>query len=168
MKKITITKRTIIKATLIVLLFILFITIFCFSNQNGEDSTIISRGITRKVADKISRIQNLEGAEREKAILKIEVVIRKLAHFSLYMVMGIILMALVLPDNIKERNKVLCSLWIGVMYAISDELHQIVVPMRTAKITDVLIDTCGVIVGIGLVILCNRLIKKVKINLGKM
>lgn len=162
MKKLEITKRTVIKGILIILLFILFITIFCFSNQNGEDSSVISRGITRKVAEKISHLQELGDVERELAILKIEVIIRKLAHFSLYMAMGIILMALVIPDKVRERNKVLCSLWVGVMYAITDELHQIFVPMRTAKITDVLIDTCGVITGIVFVMLCTKIIRKIK------
>ena len=48
------------------------------------------------------------------------------------------------------------------MYAASDELHQKFVDGRSAEIRDVCIDTCGVILGILLVILAVKIIKNIK------
>ena len=47
-------------------------------------------------------------------------------------------------------------------YAASDELHQKFVDGRSAEIRDVCIDTCGVILGILLVILAGKIIKNIK------
>ena len=41
---------------------------------------------------------------------------------------------------------------IGILYAASDEFHQSFSPGRTPKVTDVYIDTLGVILGILLVL----------------
>jgi VanZ family protein len=45
----------------------------------------------------------------------------------------------------------------GVLYAVSDEIHQLFVPGRAGQIRDVLIDACGVFVGI---IIANRLLRR--------
>jgi VanZ family protein len=37
-----------------------------------------------------------------------------------------------------------------VLYAVSDEVHQLFVPGRGAQVTDVLIDNAGAFVGIGI------------------
>ena len=63
-----------------------------------------------------------------------------------------------------EKNKVLkkieTSLIVGVVYAVSDEIHQIFIPDRTASIIDVGIDSCGVLVGSLIVFLIFNVIKK--------
>ena len=51
---------------------------------------------------------------------------------------------------------------IGILYAISDEFHQSFSPGRSPKVTDVYIDTLGVIVGALLVILIRMIYKKIK------
>lgn len=161
MKEKIVTKKNIIKMILIVLLVILLGVIFSFSNQDGEKSTSVSRGITERIIEHIEEIQKLDGYQKENALLRIEAVIRKIAHFSLYTLVGIIVMGLMQVCNLKEKNKILCTLGIGVMYAISDEVHQIFIPERTAKVTDVLIDSAGVLVGICIVLLIIRIIKSI-------
>ena len=54
---------------------------------------------------------------------------------------------------IKENWRILLSVCLGMMYATSDEIHQSFTPGRTPKITDVYIDTLGVILGILLILL---------------
>jgi len=44
-----------------------------------------------------------------------------------------------------------------VLYAISDETHQIFVPGRSAQISDVLIDSVGAIVGILMYLVLARI-----------
>ena len=54
--------------------------------------------------------------------------------------------------DIKEFDRFSISLIIGIIYASSDEIHQAFVPGRGPMLTDVLIDTSGVVTGIILVI----------------
>ena len=76
-------------------------------------------------------------------------VIRKVAHFSLYLCVGLVTMSLMIVImKGKMRFRWLISLAIGIIYAVSDEIHQMFVDGRSAMITDVMIDSCGVIVGI--------------------
>lgn len=44
------------------------------------------------------------------------------------------------------NNKLLFPLFISVLYALSDEIHQTLVPSREGKLRDVLIDTAGIII----------------------
>ena len=141
-------KINILRAMLIVLLLMMFGTIFNFSNQNGEKSGSLSREVTEIVTKNINFVQKLEKSEREKVLGKIEHYIRKLAHFSLYLVVGILTMSLMCTFGLKNVKRIFISLEIGTIYASTDEFHQLFIPDRTASIFDVLIDSCGVFVGI--------------------
>lgn len=157
-------KINILRAILIALLIIQMWVIFGFSGQNGEESGSISRKITEAVTKNISSIQNLEKQEKEKVLNKIEHIIRKLAHFSLYAVIGFLLMSLMSTYNLKQKNRILVSCSVGLLYAISDEIHQAFIPGRGPQIADVGIDFSGVVVGI----LISILIIKILINNKKM
>ena len=123
------------------MLIALFSIIFGFSNQDGEESSSISREITDNVTKNIKSIQGLKKSEKENILGKIEIVIRKLAHFSLYTLVGILTMSLMSTYNIKQKNRIKISLGIGIIYAISDEIHQTFIPERSGMPQDVLIDT---------------------------
>ena len=69
-------------------------------------------------------------------------------------------MAICSTYNINEKLKVIISLSIGVIYAISDEIHQMFIAGRTAKPTDVFIDTLGVTVGGLFILLIIKTVKK--------
>lgn len=65
--------------------------------------------------------------------------LRKLAHAAEYAVLGALL-ARAVGD--------LPALWLGIAYAVSDELHQSFVPGRAASLFDVGVDSAGLLVGI--------------------
>ena len=155
-------KKNIERIILLILLLGTFSIIFGFSSQDGEKSGSISKKITEEIVKRIPQIQEKEQNEREIITLKIEKVIRKIAHFSIYTVVGILLMALVSTYQIKE------NIIIGITYACSDEIHQSFVPERSPMITDVMIDTMGVILGILLILLGKVIIKKYRKNSEKM
>lgn len=85
-------------------------------------------------------------------------VVRKCAHFTEYSVLGLSLMLTVYSwhqdvNSGKYKNGP-ASAWIyGVLYAISDEIHQAFVPGRSCEIRDVFIDGAGVFWGVCLVCL---------------
>ena len=146
-------KINILRAILIALLLMMFVIIFNFSNQNGDKSGNLSREVTEEVTKNINSIQKLEKSEKEKALNEIEHYIRKLAHFSLYLIVGILTMSLMCTFDLKNVKKIFASLGIGVVYACSDEVHQLFILDRTASIIDVFIDSSGVCVGI-LIVYC--------------
>ena len=141
-------KINILRATLIILLFLQMWIIFGFSNQDGETSGTISRQITELITKKISAIQNLPNDEKEIVLKKIEHIVRKLAHFSIYTVIGFLLMSLMSTYKIKQKNRIAISAIIGLLYAILDEIHQAFVPGRGPLVGDVFIDFSGVVMGI--------------------
>ena len=72
------------------------------------------------------------------------------------------MMSLMTTYDIKPKKKIGISLAVGVLYAISDEVHQVFVPDRTPMIQDVFIDSFGTIFGICItifVIRCYRTIR---------
>ena len=163
-------KINIIRAILIILLLGTFFMIFGFSNQNAEKSGGLSKRVTEEVTKNIKPIQNLEKDQKENVLHRIESVIRKIAHFSIYTIVGLLLMSLLSTYPLKENIKIITSLGIGVLYAISDEVHQLFISGRSGQITDVLLDSMGVLLGIFLVLLVIKIItsnllnKKMNIN----
>ena len=141
-------KINIIRGILFSLLIIIFCIIFEFSNQSSEQSSGLSKKTTEVIVSNIKTIKELPKSEKDKVLSRVEKVIRKIAHFSLYTVVGGIAMILLNTYKIKENTKFLNSLIIGILYAISDEIHQIFIPGRSAQITDVVIDAMGVLFGV--------------------
>lgn len=123
-------KIIVIRIILIIMLFATFGIIFGFSNQNAEKSSSISRKITIAITKNIKAIQEKPEKEKARIISRIEKVVRKLAHFSIYTVVGILLMFLFETFSMEEINRFSISLIIGVLYASSDEIHQCFTPRK--------------------------------------
>ena len=153
-------KKVLLRVILIILLIVNFWTIFGFSNQNGEESSGISRKLTIAITNNIEYIQQMDIRGKEVVLNKIETVIRKLAHLTIYTIQGILMMGLMYTFEIQQKYRVAISLGVGIIYAISDEIHQGFVPGRSPHITDVMIDTAGVVIGITVIILLLKFTKK--------
>jgi VanZ family protein len=151
-------KKNIIRIILILLLAITFIVIFNFSNEDSIKSGNTSKKITNEITKNIDSIQKLDKVEKTKELDRIESIIRKIAHFSLYTLVGILLMAICSTYNLNEIIRIIISLLSGIVYAISDEIHQMFIAGRTAKPTDVFIDTLGVILGIVITMLILKIV----------
>ena len=161
MRKNKISKTSILRAILIILLLATFIRIFCFSNQNETQSSEVSRKVTEIVTSNVKKVQNMSKNERELFLEHTEKIIRKLAHFSIYTVVGLLMMSLMSTYKLKQNKRIWTSLMVGVLYASSDEIHQYFVPGRSAKVFDVMIDSAGVCLGICIVIFVLWIARKV-------
>jgi VanZ family protein len=90
---------------------------------------------------------------------------RKCGHLTEYAILGMLLWRtihrpqknLVRPWRWDEAG---LALAIVFLYAASDEFHQVFVPGRTALVSDVLIDTCGGAVGLTLLYLGGKILKR--------
>ena len=138
-----------------------FITIFIFSNQNGEESGATSRGFTKAIIEAFPITKYLDEERKMELIENVQTLVRKLAHFSIYTVLGINLMGFVNTyDGLRRKDKVLITILVGVIYAISDELHQMFSGGRTPAIMDVCIDSFGVMFGL----IIFSIVNKIKLN----
>jgi VanZ family protein len=64
-------------------------------------------------------------------------------HFSAFFLLGLFLLIVLVRG--RERRNLIFAVLIGVVYGISDELHQILVPGRYFSLGDILIDIFGVL-----------------------
>ena len=79
-------------------------------------------------------------------IKSLDFYIRKNAHFIAYFILGILtLVALIQSETRKPAN---LALLIGILYAVSDEFHQLFVPGRAGQFRDVLVDGAGTVLGV--------------------
>jgi len=76
--------------------------------------------------------------------------IRKLAHFTEYLILSVLLYRALRGDRRWNLRAAALALAASGVYAIGDEFHQWFVPGRTAAATDCLIDFSGAAAGQGL------------------
>lgn len=137
------------------------IIIFLFSAKPADSSNESSKTIANLVLD-ISESLNimdepLQEPEREYVLDYINHVVRKLAHFTEF---AILALAVEFHNWIQKRKGarlILLSIGITVLYAASDEFHQLFVPGRSGEVKDVLIDSAGAVTGALLFYLALRL-----------
>lgn len=134
----------------------IMVIIFCFSAQTGEESGAMSGRITTWVVSLlVPNFESLPETERELLCSRVGFIIRKGAHFSEYALLGFFLMLHIqqIRKRVTVRRFWLWSWVVGTLYAASDELHQGFVAGRGPSVTDVMIDSSGVIVGTILLLL---------------
>ena len=137
---------------LLSLLWMMFI--FMMSQQNADTSTETSLRAGTLVAELVvPGYRDWTAAEQRALAMQIDYPVRKLAHASEYTVLGILYSLSVLSVSaVPKRRKLLCTAFpFGVLYAMSDEFHQLFVPGRAGRVSDVLIDSSGVLLGIAIV-----------------
>lgn len=137
------TKR-IRKIVSIVLILVWMAVIFSFSAQPDTESSEISGHVSYRIAEMWNHIFGMEhsGQELEQIAQTIEYPVRKAAHMSEYGVLALLVFhALTVYDRKKRRGCV--ALGVAAVYAATDEFHQLFVPGRAGRMTDVLIDSAG-------------------------
>ena len=93
--------------------------------------------------------------------------IRKSAHFFAYFMLGLLVInALKRHVSIKWKFVAL-SLIICILYAISDEVHQLFILGRSGEMRDVFIDSTGSATGIAVYILLSKTFRKIRSLISK-
>lgn len=149
--------KYIVKIIDILLVVIWMCTVFWFSSQVGDDSKAQSGNTIRKIITFFNK--NITKENLEIIVETLQPFVRKLAHFSIYTLGGMLIYNLINKYNLNKKEKIIYTIIIGALYATSDEIHQLFVPYRSGQVTDVLIDTCGVITGVILFIIIAKIKK---------
>lgn len=129
-----------------ILVIVWMVLVFVFSSQNGEESKRTSGYFSDKVVQIIASVKTDINVEDTEEIISF--IIRKMAHFSIYFVGGILIFNFVNTFPLKLRNVMLLAFVLGCVYSISDEIHQLFISERAGQIRDVLIDSTGVLIAI--------------------
>lgn len=136
-------KKKIISIILVILwmLFIFIMSSFGSTESNSQSGFIVNI---------IASIFNITDTTL------VTIIIRKLAHFGEYFILGLLVSNAL---NIHSKN-VFFGIVICILYAISDEVHQLFVPGRSGEVLDVLIDSLGSLASIFLFYLLKVFRKK--------
>lgn len=131
------------------LLLCLYFVIFGFSAQDAEQSGGLSNAISKFCVEMVNSMKghSWSGEEVNFWAGYFEKPIRKLAHFSEYAVMGLLLYTMLRQwKKNGSRLFLFITLWV-FLSAAGDEFHQYFVPGRYASFLDVLLDTSGGMAG---------------------
>jgi VanZ family protein len=113
--------------------------IFYLSSQVADQSARLSSGITEFFIRMITAVFPKIHIDMEY----LGFAIRKLAHFLSYLVLGILVLNAFGKCGVHGYKRILFSAIVCILYAASDEIHQLYVPGRGGQIRDVLIDSSG-------------------------
>lgn len=126
----------------------IMVMIFCFSAQNAMLSQQVSDGF----------LSSLIGSILEKLLPSLTgqgmtVDIRKYAHMAEFFCLGVSAFLFLSEYRCwrQDLTAALLAFCFSVLYACMDEVHQIFVPGRAGRFTDVLVDSIGIALG---VVLC--------------
>lgn len=144
------------------LLLLLMLVIYYLSSQPLEQTHQLSMSIAEKIYS-LQSFFRLEGNPNSISVEKINWILRKLAHFLLFCGMGLVSAFTLDRTRLSWGRITFLTLLICILYAASDELHQMYVLGRTPSLLDVLLDGAGAVVGIGI----YRGLKKMKHALEK-
>lgn len=136
--------------------------IFAFSAQTSEESGAVSEGFSYRIVNTTGKLLHLDiDAERVREIANsIEHFVRKGAHMTEYAVLAILLYVWLGRWRLSRIKAAGIAAVLAVLYACSDEFHQLFVAGRSGRVNDVLIDSAGAILGLALFLFISRLRRK--------
>ena len=146
-----------------VALVTLSILIFFFSAEGGDASSVRSDAIARALAPLFAPdIDTWDSLARKAFISDLRFFVRKAAHATEYAALGALWfaelhqLARALADD--AARTAACASALTVVYACTDEFHQLFVGGRAGQATDVLVDAAGGLVGIAFALACAALL----------
>lgn len=131
------------------------------TSQTGESSNNTSVFITEGIINKTQSVinnnvnNNVNNSDSlaiirndSEFIIKLNKYIRKFAHGFEFLVLALLIFSALKSFNIKNRDCIIYTLFIVLLYAVIDEYRQLYIPGRTSSVRDVVIDFIGGIVGV--------------------
>jgi len=130
--------------------------IFCLSGQVASKSASLS-GSTVKIVIEHTQpgFRKLPVDQQNIVVTNYQHLVRKSAHFLAYTLLGILTLSALFQHSITKGRRFAAAFAICVLYACTDEIHQLFVTGRSGQISDVCIDACGAIIGICAIMLVH-------------
>lgn len=127
------------------------------TSQTGESSNNTSVFITEGIINKTQAVINNNVNNNvnssiirndDEFIKKLNKYIRKFAHGFEFLVLALIIFLTLKSFDIKNRECIIYTLFIVLLYAVIDEYRQLYIPGRNSSVRDIVIDFIGGIVGV--------------------
>ena len=138
------------------------VVIFSFSAKPGDESENQSIKAGMFVCHVF--VPGFDGMSEQQQISMARAIdhpVRKTAHATEYAVLAGLVLGAVTKGLVRWKN-ILISICVTVLYAATDEFHQLFVPGRSGRITDVLIDGCGAVAGTIIIWIILIIIRKIR------
>ncbi|MDW7670548.1 MAG: VanZ family protein [Bacillota bacterium] len=127
--------------------------IFYLSSQPATESLELSRNLEKLIV----ALKEMVVPDLTIEIHRFQNILRKAAHFFVFMVLAFLVMYALDYSNIQTlKRKMAITFGASVIFAILDETYQYFVPGRGAQVSDVFLDSVGAMVGIGLWLLFEK------------
>lgn len=146
------------------------IMIFAFSAQPSDDSSEVSGGVTETLVTTANFLfkLNLDQTKIMELVDKWETPVRKTAHATEFFLLTVSIFLWMDCLELPTGKQALGTGIISVIYASSDEFHQLFVPGRAGKISDIGVDCIGVVLAllmfVGVRVCTSSLWKKDKLT----
>jgi VanZ family protein len=118
--------------------------IFSLSSQPGDESSKFSLGVTEYVIKVVNTIAPTLNIDKND----FHIFIRKNGHFFVYLLLGMLVINAMYRSGLVGNKLIVSSVLFCLLFALSDEIHQLYVPGRGSSLYDVLIDSIGALIGI--------------------
>lgn len=124
--------------------------IFSFSAQEQEESSAVSESFSYRMVRSADSFFGLNWNDEKMHEIAdaIEGYVRKAAHMTEYAILSVLLYVWLGKWPFTTKKKMLLAIIATALYAASDEIHQLFVAGRSGRLTDVLIDSAGAILGV--------------------
>ncbi|MCR5278414.1 MAG: VanZ family protein [Lachnospiraceae bacterium] len=132
-------------------MILIMAAIFAFSAMPGEESGNASGSIVKVVVEVVEKVSH--EAVTEDRTETIHFVIRKIAHFTEFMILGMTAVLAFYNKGRKWLYNFLLPAVVSAVYAMSDEFHQMFVADRGPSVRDVCIDSTGALTGAVIILL---------------
>ena len=138
------------------------VLIFYFSHQPATASNNLSIGITDLIVENVEKV----APNLDFSINNFNHLVRKNAHFIIYFTLGILVVYALRRSGVLGYRSIGLGFLFCVLYAISDEVHQLFVSGRGGQVMDVLIDSAGASFGIGLYWMIGAILNRASVELS--
>ena len=147
-----------LRAFLLLLILLDAALIFVSSAQDSKASEGHTEKVESVVTDTFFPDYDPEAPTEEYAWIgeSLTLILRKSAHFLVFGSLGALILLFFLTWHTDLLSAYLTSLFLTLLYAVSDEIHQLFVSGRSGRVTDVLIDLCGALLFTTVIFLIAR------------
>lgn len=140
--------------------------IFAFSAQTKEESGVVSQGFSYRIVNTTGLLLHLHIDEEQLREIAnaIEGFVRKCAHMAEYAILAILVYVWLGRWQLSRRRMVCTAVLLTIIYACSDEFHQLFVVGRAGRVSDVLVDSAGAVLGLALFLFIKMCVSKIMKN----
>lgn len=117
--------------------------IFYLSHQPGSASSDLSSGIVATLLNFIDQV----APSLEFDVESFHTFVRKNAHFIAYLLLSLLSLNAWRSSGLRGLKQLVLGFGMCVLFAVTDEIHQLFIEGRSGEARDVLIDSAGAALG---------------------